>query len=249
MSKILFTEHRENGDVNYIGGKVTYVSPGSGSAEGKVINVGMALDVYNKEQQEVERNYLNIAFWNGDKRNLADAVTKAKVKPGDFLIVVTGGIRDAGETKNGTLKKSTNGFGFNFSKKLDINNSHEAIVHGNVRNIYSKDNAAYVTVAVFGPKKSEVLYSITFPEKDGAGNMRHLNTRAEKLLKKGSSVCILTGPIKDNEKDGKTYHNAFAYDFVVGHDSKASSNTYEGSEAEGEEEYEEDEASPVPASF
>lgn len=216
MSKILFTEHRENGDVNYIAGKVTYVSPGTGTAKGNVTNIGVTLDVYNKERQETEQEYLNIAFWNGNKRNLADAVTKAKVKSGDFLVFITGEIRDSGERKNGIAKKTANGFGFNFSKKLEVNNGRETIIHGKVVNIFKKDNEkSYVTVAVSGPDKTGEEFSIMF------GNIHNLNKRIS-ILKKGSNVSVLTGPVKDNEKDGKTYHNAIAYDFVVGWNTEKS---------------------------
>ena len=219
MGKILFTEHNESGDIHYIAGRVAYVSPGTGIAKGNVTNIGVTLDVYNKEQQETERNYLNVAFWNNEKRSLADAIIKAKVKPGDFLIIVTGEFRDSGENKNGVPKKTANGFGFNFSRKLEVNSGRETIIHGKVVGIFEKDSEkSYVTVAVSGPDKSKEEYSIMFPKKDANGNVRNLNKRISiQRLKKGSTVSVLTGPVKDNEgKDGKTYHNAIAYDFVVG---------------------------------
>lgn len=68
-------------------GKVKNVYPGTGEATGKVVNVVMEADVWDKEKREEVKKTAKVAFWNSDTAQLADWVTKAKVSEGAVIAV------------------------------------------------------------------------------------------------------------------------------------------------------------------
>jgi hypothetical protein len=192
MSRILTTIKQEKGEVNYVAGKVTFVREGQ---DGRVVNIGMSLNVYDPETKTSSKKYITLNAWNNDdaeKAQLADRVRKAKVDTGSYILVKCGTLIDDGEANNGTprVKASVFDFQYNWFGAVETDEGQKrSIIVGSVRSI--RDSGDYFKVGVpvetnRGGKKETKWYNITFS--NGKSSMADT---ARKILKQGSAIAVL----------------------------------------------------------
>ncbi len=68
-------------------GRVTGVYPGNGEATGKVVNVTMEGEAWDREKKTEVKKAARISFWNSDSAPMADWITSAKVSEGSIIAV------------------------------------------------------------------------------------------------------------------------------------------------------------------
>lgn len=222
MGKIIYTQKNEKGDIHFVAGQVSYVQDGMGELKDRVVNIGLTLDVYNREKKENEKKYLSVAFWNNDdpsKAQLADRVRKAKLGAGSFIYLRVGTMKDMEPASDGTPRLACSGFDFQYNGQYEISVPDKDpynVICGTCRRTQESGDYYQVNIPVerrSGGEKTTTWYSVSFKDSEKS----KVGTRAKKVLKDGTPVCILTGVITDKEgNNGAVYHNAYAMDFVAG---------------------------------
>lgn len=216
MGKILYTNKRESGDVNYIAGTVTYVNEGFGDMEGKVTNCGMTISVWDPEKKESVKKYLSISFFNNETRKLRDWFVAAKITTGDFILVTTGTIKDLGTAKDGTPRIGASGFAFTRSGITPIEKDGKKyhVIIGTARRIRDVAEKAIlnvnVPVSVYNKaeeKRTDVWYGVSFSDTDSRKMYK-----AAKDLSEGVPFAALCGDIKENGN----FKNLIAFQLVAG---------------------------------
>lgn len=217
MGRILVTTTNEKGDVSYVAGKVTFVREGQ---EGKVVNIGMTLNVYNPETRTSEKKYGNFAAWNNDdpeKPQLADRVRKAKVDAGSYILIRCGNIFERGTANDGTVQLDAKLFDFQYNAFAEIvtnDGRKQSVIIGTVRNVRD-DGGDYFRIGIpvdtmSGGKKETTWYNITF-----ANGKATMADNARKILKNGSTVAILGSELSKRENNGAVYNDFFGNVFDV----------------------------------
>lgn len=216
MGKILFTNKKENGDVNYIAGIVTFVNEGYGEMEGKVVNCGMTLSVWDPEKKESQKKYLSISFFNNENRPLRDRFVNAKVGAGDFILVTTGTIKELTPAKDGTPRIAATGFAFSKSgiTYVEAGDKKYNVVIGTARRLRDVPEKSIlnvnVPVSVFDKtdkSRKDVWYSISFADNDS----RKLYKPA-KAITEGTPIACLCGEVRENGN----FKNLNAFQMIAG---------------------------------
>ena len=209
MARIIYRKKDNSGrEVNYIAGQVAFVNESRGEYEGMVVNLSFSLETYNNETKQTQKSYLSVAFWNSEHGNLADNVRKGKLHSGSFCIVKCGELREAAPTASGVPRYDATGFQYTYSF---FNLGEETLLCGVARQVNTPDKDTFrFAIPVRNRDGDTVWHSVTFKDK--------LAHRAGKAgVKLGTPICVLAGPVKKTEKDGKTYHDVLAKDFVMGY--------------------------------
>lgn len=74
----------EREGIQLVQGTVVEKRPGTGAAEGRVINVKIKGDTYDADAKENKEAFMEIAFWNNDSRPMADNAN-ARLNIGDYV--------------------------------------------------------------------------------------------------------------------------------------------------------------------
>lgn len=210
MAKIIKEVRDSSGrKVNFVAGKVAFVNEGTGDYEGKVVNLSFTLETYNKNDRSTQKSYLSIAFWNNENSALADNVRKGKLHPGSFCIVKCGELREATPTASGVPRYDATGFQYSYSG-FDL--GEETLLCGVARQVNSPDGDTmrFSLPIKWGRDADTVWHSVTLKGKLAS---RAVNAGVEA----GTPICVLAGPVTKTEKNGKTYHDVLAKDFVMGY--------------------------------
>ena len=164
-------------------GIVVEKRPGTGAATGRVINIKIKGDVYDKETKENKEEFLDIAFWNSEKQQLADNAN-SRLEIGKYVSVLVseheGKYSDTAFKKQGIWK---------FSETLDeagnvVNTEANIIIGLVVNGTLAEDSSRYrisVPITTFdaeGNPSSEWV-GITFFANEKQPN---LPTNASKVL-------------------------------------------------------------------
>lgn len=223
MGKILFTNKKENGDVNYIAGTVTFVNEGYGEMEGKVVNCGMTLSVWDPEKKESQKKYLSISFFNKENRPLRDRFVSAKVGAGDFIMVTCGTIKDLTPAKDGTPRIAATGFAFSRSGITTVESGDKKynLVIGTARRIRDVEDKSILNVNVpvsiydkADSTRKDVWYSIAFASNDS----RKLYKPAKDAITEGTPIAVLCGEVRENGN----FRNLNAFQMIAGRKKDAS---------------------------
>lgn len=217
MGKVLFTQRNESGTIHYVAGKVTFVQEGTGTMQGKVVNVGMVLNVYNPETKAQEKKYLNIGFFNSEKSKNADRIKSAGVRAGSFIMAVVGDFRDGDKAPDGTGRLNAYGFSFDFScvREIKAEKSY-TVVAGQAHNL--KDDGSKLSFAVpvtiwnrdKGEKEIQWV-SVTAMNNEN----RKTYDYAKRVIKDGSVVGLLCSAIRENTVGEKVYRNVLMFDGIA----------------------------------
>ena len=221
MGKVLFTKKNENGDINYVAGRVSFIQEGTGSMEGQVVNVGMTLTVYNRETKTSEKKYLSVGFFNNDRAKMADRVRNAKVHAGSFVLVTCGTFRDTEPAKDGTPRMTAIGMGFDYSTQRTISNAEGQeynLIVGTARRIIDDPDNKRVNITVpttvfnRDTRENETKwFGVTCANTEKS----NIYDRAKAAIVDGSAVAFLTSRVRVTEKDGKVYNDVLAFDLVA----------------------------------
>lgn len=196
----------ENGNILSMG-KVVKIAKGTGSAEGRVVNVTFHQKWWDKESKKTIEEDVEVAFWNSKDGNpkhaYADFFNRCNAQEGSEMLFscseYQGKISGMIATYSG-IRTYTKADG----KEVNF-------IFGPVRK---------VKVHGEGEKK---FYSISIPllQRDGStdwknisfGNIGKLADRAEKLLKAGTKCVICTGEPKANDSGFVNYYGSEIYLF------------------------------------
>ena len=220
MGKVLFTRKNADADINYVAGRVSYVREGTGAMEGKVVNIGMTITVYNRETKENEKKYLSVGFFNSDQSALADMVKNAKVRAGSFILMTVGTLRDQGTANDGTPRVSAYGFSFDYSCAREIKSGDKTymLIAGSARNIQDDESRSQIRFSIPASvydraekKNTTVWYGVTAQNSE----RRNLYNYAKSLIVDGSAVALLCSAVRETEKGGRTYRNCLMFDAVA----------------------------------
>lgn len=220
MGKLMFKRNTEKGDVNYVAGTITFIREGVGEVEGKVVNIGMTVNIYDYEKKESQKKYLTVSFWNNDdptKPQMADRVKKANLHTKQFVLLRCGGFREDTAANDGTPRLACLGFDFQFNDFVELSDKYDLIV-GTARNCSRNEDRYRISVPVDKRLKDEKeaktrWYSVTFfnNEKRAAAD------NAENILVQGIPCCVLCNKLKENtDGTGKIYRDLVGYEFVTG---------------------------------
>ena len=206
MAKIIKTNINEKGDVNFIGGYINFLREG---AENNVVNIGLTLDVYNKETKTSEKKFLGVAFWD----EKADRIRKAGVREGEFMLITTGTMKDDGEAKDGTPRLKASGFDFQRQQMKEFTDDGVCVLAGFVRKLKAEADRISFSIPIDkklsdGTKETS-WYSVTAKDTEKTKIFSRL---AKMGITDGSPVVLLTSKVQENGK----FKNVFLLDFAVG---------------------------------
>jgi hypothetical protein len=212
MGRILATIKQENGDINYVAGKVTYISERD---DGKVVNISMSLNCYDPETKTKEKKYISLAAWNNDdagKSQMADRVRKAKVVAGSYILARCGTFTEdsRGPASDGTPRVNANLFDFQYNWFGEITDGEKkkSLIIGTVRTI--KDNGKFFSVGIpvdktVEKKKKTTWYNVSFADTEKS----QMATVAKKILKQGSVIAVCGSTLTTKEGNNGNSFNDF----------------------------------------
>jgi hypothetical protein len=217
MGRILLTTTNEKGSISYVAGKVSFIREGQ---EGRVVNIGMTLNVYNTETRTGDKKYINFAAWNNDdasKPQLADRVRKAKVDAGSYILIRCGNISEGNPATDGTPQLDAKLFDFQYNAFYAVETDDgrkQSIIIGTVRSV-KDDGGDHFRVgipvdAMSNGKKETTWYNVTFAN----GRSKNADS-ARKILKQGSSLAILGSEMNKHEYNGNMYNDLFGNIFDI----------------------------------
>jgi len=219
--KVFYTS--ENGSINLVAGTVSSLLEGEGEYKGRVVNVGISIDIHDNTTKSSHSNYLYIALWNSNEpggKMLADHAKHA-IKVGSLYTFLTGPLNEERRTDDGTKVLSAYATDFQSNYRWVFNEGKDNelnVVIGPVRTIRSTGENYEVGIPVDVPaantasgKQDVIWYNVGFKN-----HGQFLNAdNARRLLEKGTICALHAGKLKINEWKDRTYRNMYGFDIVV----------------------------------
>jgi len=201
MGKILVCQETERGEKNYVAGVVTYVQEG---LEGRVMNFGISVSIWNAELQDSIKWYLNFGAWNNEnpeKPQMADRVRNAGIEVGTLLCVTCGGLIEDDIADDGTPRYKASVWNFKKNGRVSIpaetQDQERNIIIGTIAKTLSNGDYYTVSIPVYTPRGEETIttwYNISFKNNEE----RFAADQAREVLVKGTDCAILCGRVKKN---------------------------------------------------
>lgn len=190
MAKII-----NKGKTNHLVGIVTYIN----DTNSQVTNLSTTLNEWDPETKTASNVYFNAAGWdnsaeNGDSANLPARIKKAKVSVGSLLLMRCGAVKDNGEAKDGTPRKTAPCYDFQYSGIVE--NEKESIVLGNIGNTEKYSDGFGVSLAVNIRKDETRWVNVIFKGKTAEA--------VEKIAVKGKPFAAI-GELKDDKMNAVTF--------------------------------------------